>query len=532
MTTFLLIVAIIILVCVMLNGVSSKLGIPMLLAFILFGMFLGTDGLFKIPFDNVHIAEKICSTALIFIMFYGGFGTKWSKAKPVAAQAILLSTVGVFLTAAFVGLLCYFVLRMELLESFLLGSVISSTDAASVFSILRSRKLNLKYNTASLLELESGSNDPCSYMLTIIVLTLMSGKITGGKVVYMLFAQIVYALVIGTVIALLALFVLRRIKFHTDGFDLIFVMAIALLAYAVPNLVGGNGYISVYVVGIILGNNYIPSKTPLIHFFDGVTGLMQVTIFFLLGLLAYPSKILAELLTSFFIALFLTFVARPIAVYLLLAPFKAKWNQQLIVSWAGFRGAASIVFAIMATIHPAYIKNDVFHMVFGIVLFSIAIQGFLLPFLSKKLQMIDDTEDVLKTFTDYTEEVPIQFIELRITPNHPWVQKRVKEIDLPEEIIFALIVRNGEKINPRGKTMLMENDILILGGRAIETDISNSFTEIEVTKDSHWDQKTIAELSIDSDKLILMIKRKDSIIIPRGKTVVKEDDIIVVSNAN
>jgi len=201
LTTQLLLAAIIIIICVLFNKLTNKLGVPMLLAFIILGMVFGSDGLFKIPFENYRIAEKVCSTALIFIMFYGGFSTRWSEAKPVAVKSVLLSTVGVILTAGLTGLFCYFVLHTQLLESLLIGSVISSTDAASVFSILRSKKLGLKDNTASMLEVESGSNDPCSYMLTAIILSIMTGHASGGAIAYMVFTQLVYGTAIGIMVA-------------------------------------------------------------------------------------------------------------------------------------------------------------------------------------------------------------------------------------------------------------------------------------------------------------------------------------------
>ena len=174
---FLLISAIVIVLCVVLNNVSNKIGIPMLLAFILLGMVFGSDGIVKIPFDNFDFTESICTVALIFIMFYGGFGTRWKEAKPVVVKAGILSTLGVALTAALTGLFCHYVLKLPAALGFLIGAVLSSTDAASVFSILRSRKLGLKYNTASLLEIESGSNDPCSYMLTVIMMAVIEGTI-------------------------------------------------------------------------------------------------------------------------------------------------------------------------------------------------------------------------------------------------------------------------------------------------------------------------------------------------------------------
>ena len=233
MTTILWLTAVVILGCVLFQRLSGKVGVPALLFFILLGMFFGTDGVVKIPFDNFELAQNVCSVALLFIMFYGGFGTYVRSARPVAAQAVLLSSVGTVLTAGLVGVFCHFVLGVALWESFLIGAVISSTDAASVFSVLRSRHLNLKYHTASLLEVESGSNDPFSYMLTTIVLSVMHGGSSGGQFAAMLAAQIGYGVLFGVVLALAARWVLGRFRFSA-GFDAVFAVAVALLSYVLP----------------------------------------------------------------------------------------------------------------------------------------------------------------------------------------------------------------------------------------------------------------------------------------------------------
>lgn len=337
----------------------------------------------KIPFDNYLLAEDICTLALIFIMFYGGFGTKWSEARPVAVKAVLLSSLGTIATAGLVGLFCWGVLKLPLLESFLLGSVISSTDAASVFSILRSKRLNLRYNTASLLEVESGSNDPFSYMLTVIVLSLMSGEASGWAFAYQIFAQLVYGGAFGVGVALVTRAFLKRFRFASEGFDAVFIVAVALVAYAAPTLLGGNGYLSVYITGILLGNHTIQNKQALVNFFDGATGLMQMVLFFLLGLLSFPSHLPAIIPTALAAALFLTFVARPLAVGLILGPFRSTFRQMALVSWSGLRGAASIVFSILAITSSAVIDLDIYHIVFFIVLFSILIQGPFFPWCPK-----------------------------------------------------------------------------------------------------------------------------------------------------
>lgn len=342
MNGILILVAVVIVACIVLNKISNHLGIPMLLGFIVLGMLFGSDGILKIPFDDFAFADYICSTALIFIMFYGGFGTNWNEAKPVAVRAVALSTLGVIMTAGVTGLFCHFILKINILESMLIGSLLSSTDAASVFSILRSKRLNLKYNTASLLEIESGSNDPVAYMLTAIVITLIKGEASGGGLAYMLFSQIAYGIGIGVVIAFVSVKILKKFQFTTTGFDTIFVVAVAIFSYALPNCVGGNGYLSAYIVGIILGNSKIRNKKSLVPFFDGINGLMQMLIFFLLGLLSYPSKMLSVCGLALLIALFLTFVARPLAVFAILTPLKSKVSQQLLVSWSGLRGYATV----------------------------------------------------------------------------------------------------------------------------------------------------------------------------------------------
>ena len=283
MNLVLLITALVILLCVWLNILSGKLGVPVLLAFILLGMAFGSDGIVKIDFYNFAAAERIRMAALIFIMFYGGFGTNWKEAKKVAVQAGLLSSLGVVLTAGFVGLFAHFVCKFSLFNSFLIGSVIASTDAASVFAILRDKHLNLKYNTASLLELESGSNDPFAYMLTIIVLSTAQSRISAVSVAGMIFMQLLLGIAFGTGFAIIAKYVINKAIIKTPGFDIVFIIAIVLLAYAATSMLGGNGYLSVYITGIILGNTDIPGKKELVPFFDGITGLMQIVIFFPFG---------------------------------------------------------------------------------------------------------------------------------------------------------------------------------------------------------------------------------------------------------
>lgn len=529
MTSYILLVAAVILLCLSLNKMSNKLGIPMLLAYILLGMMFGTDGILKIPFDNFTIAEQICTVSLIFIMFYGGFGTNWKQAKPVAGKAVLLSTVGVILTAVTTGAFCHFILKMAFWESMLIGSVISSTDAASVFSILRSRRLNLKNNTASMLEVESGSNDPCSYMLTVIILTIMSGELSGFSLVVMIFSQIIFGILVGVVVALAAAFILKKVNFATDGFDTIFVFSMALVSYAGASMINGNGYLAAYIAGIILGNTPLHHKKSLVHFFDGITGLMQMLIFFLLGLLAYPSQLPKILPIALAIAVFLTFVARPVSVFAILMPFRCPVKQQLLVSWAGLRGAASIVFAIMATVSPAYTKNDLFHIVIFIVLFSISIQGTLLGLVAKKLDMIDENGNVMKTFSDYSDEMPVEFVKISIKAGHPWENRRIKDLTSLPDLLLVLILRGEERIIPNGNTVVLAGDKIVLSALSPEENLGICLTEIPIEKDSKWIGKPLSRIKLGEEKLVLVLKRNEKVVIPNGNTVIRENDVLVIS---
>lgn len=529
MTSYILLVAAVILLCLSLNKMSNKLGIPMLLAYILLGMMFGTDGILKIPFDNFTIAEQICTVSLIFIMFYGGFGTNWKQAKPVAGKAVLLSTVGVILTAVTTGAFCHFILKMDFWESMLIGSVISSTDAASVFSILRSRRLNLKNNTASMLEVESGSNDPCSYMLTVIILTIMSGELSGSSLVVMIFSQIIFGILVGVVVALAAAFILKKANFATDGFDTIFVFSMALVSYAGASMINGNGYLAAYIAGIILGNTPLHHKKSLVHFFDGITGLMQMLIFFLLGLLAYPSQLPKILPIALAIAVFLTFVARPVSVFAILMPFRCPVKQQLLVSWAGLRGAASIVFAIMATVSPAYTKNDLFHIVIFIVLFSISIQGTLLGLVAKKLDMIDENGNVMKTFSDYSDEMPVEFVKISIKAGHPWENRRIKDLTSLPDLLLVLILRGEERIIPNGNTVVLAGDKIVLSALSPEENLGICLTEIPIEKDSKWIGKPLSRIKLGEEKLVLVLKRNEKVVIPNGNTVIRENDVLVIS---
>lgn len=520
--------AVIVLLCIWASRLSSRFGVPTLLIFIVLGMLFGSDGIFKIPMDNYRLVQEICSVALAFIMFYGGFGTNWNQAKPVAGKALVLSTLGVVVTALVTALFCHVVLRFGYVESFLIGAVTSSTDAASVFSILRAQKLNLKYNTASLLELESGSNDPASYLLTITALSLLSSG-DGGQLGVTMFMQVAVGVLMGLIAAGGSVFVLQKKRLTVDGFNTLFVLAMVLLSYAATSLLNGNGYLAVYLFGILLGNSKIIDKAALVHFFDGVTGQAQIVIFFLLGLLSYPSHLPSVFPAAFAIALCLTFLARPVAVFAVLGPARCSLRQILLVSFAGLRGAASIVFAITAVTSGAEGRTDFFHIVFCVCLLSVAFQGTLLPAAARKLNMVDDGENVMKTFNDYQAEQQIQLVQSRIAPDHPWIGKAIGDLPIEFDALVVMIIRGKRNLVPRGKTVIEQGDVLVLGGEPYWDATEAVLEEIHLDASHEWVGRTIRDLPLSDSELVVLVQGADGAVsIPHGDTWVHVDDTLVI----
>ncbi len=527
MYLIILILAIILIVCIVANKFSNRLGVPVLSLFILFGMIMGSDGVFKIEFNDFNLAHQICSVALIFIMFYGGFGTNWKAARPVAARSILMSSLGVVITSFLTGVFCHLVFDISLLEGMLIGSIIGSTDAASVFSILRYKKLNLKHNLASFLEIESGSNDPVAYMMTIIFISLLSGESTYAFI-YMLSAQIGFGLIFGFLIAFISSWALKRLDFENSGIEEIFVVAIALISFAVPSLLGGNGYLSVYITGIVLGNSKIKQKIELVKFFDAITWIMQIALFFVIGLLSFPSRIPQVIIPSILIALFLAFVARPLAVFTILSPFKTPFKQQLLVAWSGFRGAASIVFAIYAVVSLSYTKTDIFHIVFCVAFLSVTLQGALLPKISQKLNLVDNSETVMKTFNDYQDDDDLSLIEIQIEENHDWCDKTMQEIALPQRMLVIMIKRGKRIILPKGPTKVKAGDIMVMGGGPYREDGNVHLREEDIEKNHSWVGKKLRDIVLPEHTIVAVIRRGYRAIIPSGDTIVLVGDQLII----
>ncbi len=556
MSLFILLAAAVLILCVFSDRLSGKIGVPALLIFIGVGIFFGTDGVVRIEFENYQFVSYACEAALIVIMFTGGFSINLKAARPVAVKAGILSTLGVAVTAGVTALFCWLVLKIPPAESFLIGSVISSTDAASVFSVLRSKKLNLKNGLAPLLEAESGSNDPFSYMLTIIAISLLKNEGTAfiGKLV---FSQLVFGALLGMGVGILGAFIASKFRAQTEGFESILFVAFALSAYGLPSLINGNGYLSVYIAGIIMGN----ARTPLnrchqkdrpfkrffnnvlgiglsggkkiapadtVVFLNGITGICQILVFFLLGLLCTPSEFPRSILPATAIYLALTLISRPLAV--LVFGGKSPLADRIFLCAAGLRGASSIVFAILAVVSEVPAENNIFNIVFCVCLMSMLIQGTLLPAAAKGLKLIDNNADVLKTFNDYKEEDSITMMRMFIPDGHSWQGRKLSEISLPTGSLAVMVKRGGETIIPRGDTVIQAHDSVILSVPPYESDKSLQLREVFITENHRWKNSEIRNLNLPRRLLIVMIKRSGESIIPSGNTEIKGGDIVVVTD--
>ena len=548
---FLLFAGLIIALCLFINRLTDKFKVPSLLLFIGIGMVAGV--LLRPVFGNVtdyDMGNVICSICLVLVIFYGGFGTNFKEARPVAGRALLLSFAGTAFTAGLVGVSVWLIFRLlpfvpsiGWVESMLVGSVISSTDAASVFNILRSRRLNLKYHTSSLLEMESGSNDPTSYMLTVVFTAVLAAQyglegaaaMNAGEIVGMLAAQVGFGALFGAAFGFLAVYILKKIPFNMGQGGTVFVLAIALLAYAVPSVLpglwAGNGYLAVYICGIMLGNARIPQKRDCVRFFDALTGVAQMMIFFLLGFLATPEWLIRPevLIPALLIFAAMTFLARPAVVAGLLGPFRAPLGQLGVVSWAGLRGVASIVFAIYAisVLGDGALPYDLFSIVFCIVIISISLQGSLLPAVSRKFRMLGDSEDVLRTFTDYQDETSVSFVKVVVGETHPWAGKHLRECVMPREFLVVLILRGEEVVVPSGKTIVHPGDLLVTAAPEFENRDDFGMFEEYLGEDHPWVGKTVRETELPHGTLIAMIKRGGGTVIPYGATELKAGDTLV-----
>lgn len=383
---FLIAGSVLLLLSVFASKASGALGIPSLVVFIGLGMLAGSDGPGGIDFNDPQLAQVLGLLALIFILYAGGLETDWSHVRPLLGSALALSTLSVLITSLLVGGFSTYILGFGWIEGILLGAIVSSTDAAAVFSIFEGKSLRLSGSIKPLLELESGSNDPMAAFLTIGMIQLITGQShSPWELIPQFIKQMLFGIGLGFGIGILASYILNRMKLESEGLYAVATTALALFSYGFSEILGGSGFLAVYVVGIVMGNSNLVHEKHLIVFHNALAWLMQIIMFLTLGLLVYPKKLLSIASGSLFLALFLILVARPLSVLLALLKSNLNLNEKVIISWMGLRGAVPIVLATYPLIAKVPQGQMIFDVVFFVVLTSVLIQGTTIPFLCKWL---------------------------------------------------------------------------------------------------------------------------------------------------
>lgn len=372
---------------------GSRFGLPSLPLFVAVGMLAGSDGPGGIWFDDAALAQSIGFVGLAFILFSGGLDTEWKTTRPQLAPALALSTAGVAATAAIVATICVLALGFSWLEGLLLGSIVASTDAAAVFATLRAKGITLPPRVKAILELESGSNDPAAIFLTVTVLALLTaGPQTPAQILQSFAWQFTIGGAAGYAVGRLGVVVYRRLRFEFEALYSVFSLVLALVAFSGTNLLGGNGFLAVYIAGIALGQGQFHQKKGLRRFHDALAWLMQISLFLVLGLLVFPSQLPEVATKGLVLAFTLLLLARPVAVHLCLVPFRVPYREQAVIAWTGLRGAVPIVLATYPLL-AGYPRAELFfHLVFFVVITSMLLQGTLLPFITRQILHLESTE--------------------------------------------------------------------------------------------------------------------------------------------
>jgi len=463
--SLLLIGSVLVLLSVAVSRASDNLGVPALLLFLGIGMLAGSEGPGGIYFDDAGLAQSVGIIALTFILFSGGLDTRWRDVKSVFWQATSLATLGVFTTALAVGFFASYVLGVPPLSGMLLGAIVSSTDAAAVFSSLRSKNVSLRGQLKPLLELESGSNDPMAVFLTIGLLQLlMSDQASAFSIGTLFVLQMGLGAAFGLIFGKAMVYALNRMRHAYEGLYPVTALAFAALTYGFTATLGGSGFLAVYIAGMVAGETEFVHKRSLLRFFDGLAWLSQITMFVTLGLLVFPSQILPVVGVGLLISVFLMFVARPLSVFISLSRATLHWKEKLFVSWVGLRGSVPIVLATFPFIAGYEGAEVLFHIVFFIVLTSALLQGWSIPAVARALGVDAPMEKKRRYPIEFApvEGVDTQLVDLIVPYKSAAVGMSIVELRLPHDSLVVLISRNDDFLVPSGGTILQGGDTLLV----------------------------------------------------------------------
>lgn len=461
----LLIAALLLVLSIIGSAASNRLGIPALVLFLLIGMLAGSDGPGGIAFSDAWLAQFMGVVALLYILFSGGLDTDWRRIQPVLGYGLLLANLGVPLSMVLVGGFAYWVLDFSLLQAFLLGAIISSTDAAAVFSVLRTRGINLKNHLEPLIELESGSNDPIAVFLTLgltQLLTLPTTSVVDLIPAFLL--QMAVGALCGYSMGQAITYLVNHLPLQQEGLYSVFTLALVPLVYGLTALLHGNGFLAVYLAGIVMGNRNFLHKRTLLRFHEGIAWLMQIGMFLTLGLFVFPSRLLPVAGMGLLLSLFLMVVARPLSVFGALALMRISVAEKLMVAWAGLRGAVPIILATFPLLAGAPGADQIFHLVFFVVLTSVLVQGISIGWMARRLKVNVDSQPLPHYPLEFVPDISVnsQLIEIPLPPASPVVGQSIMQLGLPPGVLVVLVRRGLNNIVPHGGTVLEAEDRLLL----------------------------------------------------------------------
>ena len=491
----LLIGSILLFVSILVSKTGYRFGVPTLLLFLVVGMIFGSDGL-GLEFNDTGDAQFIGMVALSIILFSGGMDTKYKEIKPIIAPGIILSTFGVFFTALLTGLFIFFLsgmswtnIQLPLTTSLLLAATMSSTDSASVFAILRSQKMNLKENLRPMLELESGSNDPMAFMLTIVLIQFIETSGMGaGQIVLSFITQFVVGGVAGYIFGKLLILIVNKINIANSSLYPILVLSFVFFIFAITDAMKGNGYLAVYIAGILVGNTRMMFRKEISAFMDGFSWLFQIIMFLTLGLLVNPHELITVAPVAILIGIFMIILGRPISVFLCLLPFRnISLNAKHFVSWVGLRGAVPIIFATYPVMHDVPGASVIFNIVFFITILSLVIQGtsisFVANFLGLSTPWIDDSNQF---GIELPEELNTHLFEFTVNDAMLKHGNTLKHMSVPQGTLVMLVKRGKQFLIPNGSLILHIDDVLLLISEQEKaaTEDASLKAKVEMKKDS------------------------------------------------
>lgn len=459
--SLILVGTILLLFAVLARKIAARFGIPMLVVFVLLGMAAGSEGIGGIDFEDYALAHGIGTVALALILFDGGLRTPFSTIRKAWKPALSLATVGVFATAVVTGFAATWLLGVSLTEGLLLGSIVASTDAAAVFSVLRSQGVKLSDRLSATLELESGANDPMAVFLTVGLVEVLLGQRTlGMEMLNLLLLQLGVGTLVGLAVGYASVRLINRVNLDAAGLYPILAGICGLSAYGLAASIGGSGFLAIYLAGIVLGNSRLIFQSGIFLFHDAAAWFSQVVMFVLLGLLSFPSELAKVAWEGLGVALMLMLVARPLAVFVGLAPFSFRFRESLFISWVGLRGAVPIILATYPLLFNLTIGPYLFNVVFFAVLVSVLAQGWSLPLVARLLGLgtVAPVENPVSLEIASLRHIDADIVKYDVPRESQAAGKCLRDLDLPDTAVAAILARNDDIIPPRGSTKILPGD--------------------------------------------------------------------------